>query len=370
MSTVNCGRCGGYGVLTYTNELHYCNTCSGTGLIDLPSEYPMGTTENIEFIGLVTGRRYYDKLSNLSLQGATIQKYWNFMKAKHSDLDWWVVHEMYPWLSRVEKLALQNNYISITDIPGGPNRPEVTKMTYKPYKACANKIKDKLNSLPPAPDPGKSMYWTDLSEPGIGISTIDLPEEFLERVEEQIKKRSHQSAKPQKFTPPPNTYQTKAKEKQTMSSTTDKLKQGGLTVASAMKRGAAQGAVGAANRTVVQMLEKKMGEKYPEILRTAAGRKAIEALIPSLILMACAFDVQNRIPAKPHVENAAELALTDASAQAVGQLIEMLVEEAFPLLNTYAEAGMMIEEQTDFSDILHEAEEVRAKEYAYAKSED
>lgn len=187
---------------------------------------------------------------------------------------------------------------------------------------------------------------------------------YKEKVEQQQKSVFEETPR-EAPAPQPTPQQTETKDKTMAPTATDKLKAGALRAAQAVKTGTIQGAIGASNREVVNAIEKKLGERYPEILATPGGRKAVEAFIPAMIIMACSFDVENRIPQKHHVETAAQFALTDASAGAVSEMIGFVVGEMFPILAAYAQAGHMLETETvDFSESLTNIENAREVEFA------
>lgn len=140
-----------------------------------------------------------------------------------------------------------------------------------------------------------------------------------------------------------NTTQTQTEEKvMSTPTTTTRLKSVGGSVASQVKKGMAQGAIGTANRQVVALLEAKLGDNFPNALRNEAGRKALEMLIPTLILMAVEFDTKNQIPGKSHLETAAQYAITDAAAQGTSQLLDLVINELGPVLQVYRESGEVL----------------------------
>lgn len=337
MTSKTCPRCGGFGSVIFPQNEHVsCPTCGGLGRIKIYSEYVQGSTDDLVF-GSGENQTNYNLDDLFACDVDSVLSVWHEfvshvleIHGPTAEIDWWLVHEYYPAVAELEEWLFDNRAISLTEIPGGPHRPEVKSMSsegYKPYRAYKDKVAAKRQSV-----------FEEVREE----TTPDAP--VVEYVEQYT---IEEVAMPSK--------------------TTDKLKDGGLKVAEAMKRGAIQGAIGGTNRQVVTMIEQKLGEKYPEIFKTEIGRKAVETMIPSLVLMACAFDVNNRIPQKDHIERAAEYAVTDASADAVGQVIEMLVTEAFPILSAYASAGHMLEEQQDFSDILNE--EVPERELVHATTD-
>lgn len=130
-------------------------------------------------------------------------------------------------------------------------------------------------------------------------------------------------------------------------STSEKLRDGGRRVINNVQTGVAMGMVTGANRTAIGMVRQQLGEKYPELLQTPAGEKAMELALPSLVLMLCAFDEDNRIPRKEYIERAAELAVQGTTSEGIQELTAFLFQHAGMILSSYAEAGRMIEEQPD-----------------------
>jgi hypothetical protein len=150
---------------------------------------------------------------------------------------------------------------------------------------------------------------------------------------------------------PVTTTQTQTEEKvmsaPATTTTTTRLKSVGGSVASQVKKGMAQGAIGTANRQVVALLEAKLGDNFPTALRNEAGRKALEMMIPTLILLAVEFDTKNQIPGKSHLESAANYALTDAAAQGTAHLLDIVINELGPVLQVYRESGEILLGETE-----------------------
>ena len=74
----------------------------------------------------------------------------------------------------------------------------------------------------------------------------------------------------------------------------------------------------------------------------------------------CEFDTQNKLPKKEYIQNAAQLALTDVSAQSVATILGLLTQELAPVIQAYAKAGAALEdhgEPTDFFSSLSDAVE-------------
>src|SRR5690606_13206531 len=115
----------------------------------------------------------------------------------------------------------------------------------------------------------------------------------------------------------------------------DKAKNAAKSAANVMKEGAVRGMVGETNRQVIKKLEEGLGDKYPEFLKTTVGRKAVELAFPTLIYMACEFDEEGRIPGNAHIKRAAELAMNDASGQAMSNAVATVLQHLWPLLKEY-----------------------------------
>lgn len=299
-----------------------CPTCSGDLIIrhkaPLSSSYIPGFDlfNKIQYFSL-------DDIFELEDEGMVHQYFLfqEYFKKTYPEIkDWFYAHSLYPGIAELEEHLLSSGLINLKQIPGGPLRPEVILMSsdspYHSYIAYTTAVEETINEKPINPTP--------------------------DNVEQTTSRESKMNTK-------------------------DKLREGGSRVAAAMRRGTVQGAVGAANRNVIATLENKLGESYPEALKTPAGRKAMEALIPSLLLMACSFDVENKLPGKKYIEIAADNALVDASSGAVSDLISVLLTELGPVLQAYQEAGHMLAEQPDFNTINVEAETVRevARESAF-----
>lgn len=142
-----------------------------------------------------------------------------------------------------------------------------------------------------------------------------------------------------------NATQTQTTE-QTMATTTTKKERAvnaAKSIGRKMQEGAVQGMVGQANREVISLVEKRLGEQYPEFLKTTAGRKALEIIVPSLVMLICEMDENKKIPGHNYVRSAAELAVTNASADAAGDIVSVVIQEIMPLLGKYVEAGKMLE---------------------------
>lgn len=148
--------------------------------------------------------------------------------------------------------------------------------------------------------------------------------------------------------------------------TKEKLKNTGTQLASAIKVGAAQGAIGEVNRQIIAKLEEKMGDSYPDVLRTEAGRLALQALIPATVLTVCEFDVTNKIPQKAAIRSGAEMALTNAAAGGAASLVQILLEELGPVLSTYANAAKAISADEVEADNSFFAEGIMQREAEYA----
>lgn len=133
----------------------------------------------------------------------------------------------------------------------------------------------------------------------------------------------------------------------TMTSKKERAVSAAKSVGRKMQEGAVQGMVGQANREVISLVEKRLGERYPEFLKTTAGRKALEILVPSLVMLVCEMDENKKIPGHNYVRSAAELAVTNASADAAGDIVAVVIQEIMPLLGKYVEAGKMLEGMTE-----------------------
>lgn len=312
--TESCPRCGGIGILFGESPI-ICSTCNQSGLVHLQFKLR-------EFIKVQTAFYHVSELiecvKNNSIQSEYIVELYELLIKENKDKDWWVVHEEQPAVYFLEEYLLIHNLINRENIPGGPFRPEVnymsdTETTWKPHRAYKSKAENTT---------------TNANNTPTNTTT---------------------------FTPP-KTHES------TNMSTMDKVKAGGLDVAAAMKQGAIQGSIGAANRSLVRQLETRLGDKYPELLLTEPGRKAVETAIPALMIMLCSFDVNNQIPAKDKIHQAASLAITDSSATAVSQVISLVLSELMPILQTYAKAGEAIDSEDNALDLASMMDTVKEQE--------
>ena len=128
-------------------------------------------------------------------------------------------------------------------------------------------------------------------------------------------------------------------------------------ITSALKRGAAMGVVGTVNRKTVLGIESKLGDNYPEALKSEAGRKAMEVALPSLVLAALPYlEEKGLAPGAEFIEQAATMAVEDAARDGAAQLAEVLMVMLMPVFEEYRTAGKMLAEDlvevTDFGEAV------------------
>jgi hypothetical protein len=341
-----CSRCKSSGSLLIGEKT--CPTCCGLGYVYIGLEYPKGTLSIYNF------KNKSGSLEELLKDPWLAFDLLHSIKSQHGHIDWWIVHQMYPYLDLLEKELLKRKLISHNSLPGGPNKKDEEKMTteYRPYHAYREEVK----ATPSVPQPATQTSRTTSPE-------IKMTQEFEKKLN-QIAEDIKQLSQPKTATTKVSTLEfvipdVEAPVKEmTMK---DRAKSVGKRVAVNAKQGALQGMVGAANQTAVTVLENQLGDKYPAVLKTPAGRKAVEALIPVLLMTICEFDTSDKIPGKEYVEKAAELALQDTSREAVQQLTMMLLSTMGPVLMSYQMAGKELadnEATDDLSDLLNEREKV------------
>ena len=131
-------------------------------------------------------------------------------------------------------------------------------------------------------------------------------------------------------------------------------------ITSALKRGAAMGVVGTVNRKTVLGIETKLGESYPEALKTEAGRKAMEVALPSLVLAALPYlNEKGLAPGADYIEQAATMAVEDAARDGAAQLAEVLMMMLMPVFEEYRTAGKMLAE--DLAEVTDLGEAAKTK---------
>lgn len=128
-------------------------------------------------------------------------------------------------------------------------------------------------------------------------------------------------------------------------------------ITSALKRGAAMGVIGTVNRKTVLGIESKLGDNYPEALKSEAGRKAMEVALPSLVLAALPYlEEKGLAPGAAYIEQAATMAVEDAARDGAAQLAEVLMIMLMPVFEEYRTAGKMLAEDlvevTDFGEAV------------------
>jgi len=128
-------------------------------------------------------------------------------------------------------------------------------------------------------------------------------------------------------------------------------------ITSALKRGAAMGVIGTVNRKTVLGIESKLGDNYPEALKSEAGRKAMEVALPSLVLAALPYlEEKGLAPGADYIEQAATMAVEDAARDGAAQLAEVLMIMLMPVFEEYRTAGKMLAEDlvevTDFGEAV------------------
>lgn len=100
----------------------------------------------------------------------------------------------------------------------------------------------------------------------------------------------------------------------------------------ALLRGVGKGGLGAVNKRIVQAFIDKLGDKCPEPLKTEAGKRALEVLLPYVLLQATEFGpVGDRLPAKEKIQKALEMMMEDAAQRATGQVLETLMDMVMPI---------------------------------------
>ncbi len=156
-----------------------------------------------------------------------------------------------------------------------------------------------------------------------------------------------------KSTPSTPTTNTPTQETNTMSEENSTV----AVITSALKRGAAMGVVGTVNRKTVLGIEAKLGDNYPEALKSEAGRKAMEVALPSLVLAALPYlNEKGLAPGAAYIEQAATMAVEDAARDGAAQLAEVLMIMLMPVFEEYRTAGKMLAEDlvevTDFGEAV------------------
>lgn len=241
--------------------------------------------------------------------------------SKYYDLDELArVYDDFPWLMQFEDELLDQKVISVNQIPW---RRKLSQ-SFTPFIVQYEEVEVKAAT----PTPAKPS------------STPSSP--TLDRVLNNNN----------------NATTTKAAEAPMATNKTvkDKIKGAGKRTMSAMQTGAIQGAVNATNMKFVEGLENALGDKYPELLKTPAGRQAVATATPALVQLMLEFDENKRIPGHDQIARVADIAVTGATAQATQELVGLLFQTFMPLLQSYAEQGRM------FADPGNVAEEVDEEE--------
>lgn len=360
-----CPCCDGTGKDAYF-DLPKCFTCGGIGHIHVEA---MGTVEEFRY-----GKESIP-LDEFYEEDQTSKDIWEWVSQKYEGENWWEVHGKIPVLAAIEEILIDAGEIQLSDIPGGPNNPT------HPYQvAYAREIEKAMNFVVDQARKDGTGVAEEMSD---GYNSY---KERLQRVQdsapeirEKIKRAAEEAQRNlNQETPAVDTApQTPTIEEDTPmsehTSVTDRLKTGGRTVLDAAKEGAQLGAVTAANKGAIELLEYKLGDKYPEILKTDAGRTAMQLAIPALMLMIIEMDEGDKIPAKEHVRLAAELAVKGTSADAVEQAMTFLLENGWLILQAYASAGKDIEESHQVEekfDAEQEMADVRERQEAAQRAKE
>lgn len=343
---VLCPCCGGDGEDKYF-DLPDCIVCDGEGYI-----------HNIE----VNGTKDYLNFSNHEMFLSVIEKdlilakdLWDYFYHYNKD-NWWVAHASVPMLEEIEKILLAKNKLMLSDIPGGPNNPTHPKMVAR-AKEIEQAILDIAEEMRKAP--GDTMGNPNYNSYG-------QRKKANQKFRDKIKQKAAQSAQEVMSDADKTAPQSTPTEETIMSDSNtvvDRLKNGGRVIIDVGKEGSKLGIVTAANGAAIDMLEYKLGDKYPDILKTEAGKKAMQLAIPAAILMLCEIDESGRIPAKDHVRQAAELAVMGTSADAMEAAVSFLLQNGFVILSAYANAGQQLDEDLQVTETFDaEAEMSRVTE--------
>lgn len=285
---------------------------------------------------------------------------WEFVQEHFKNENWWLVHAAFPMLSSIEEILLDAKQLNTSSIPGGPNNPRSYAMKRYAEKAHTNRIKTQARDETMAKSYSSYKERTKIKEAEKDAKII------REKIQDALKAAQAQIEQ----------LETVNQDIKTMNEPNllDRAKSGGKIVLEASKKGAIKGTINAANKAVIVTIEEKLGEKYPDLLKTPAGRAALQLMIPAMLLMAMEFDTNDYIPAKDHVRAAAEMAVEGASAEAIEEVFSLLFEHAMPLIKAYASVGERIEDETrqiseDF-DAEREINRLKEKKKAYAPAFD
>ena len=134
-------------------------------------------------------------------------------------------------------------------------------------------------------------------------------------------------------------------------------------------RGAQTGVVGAINRRFVRAVTDQLGDACPDILKTAIGQKALEGLLPGLIMFAAQYDTSNRIPYKDQIVKVAEVAFEDWSRDGMSQLTDVVFNLIEPFIEEYrqaAESMQLTEEEVDDFEGVEDFSRSHRRELAHA----
>lgn len=359
LTAVVCPSCGGSGNDRWF-DLPKCFVCGGLGTI------------NTEVHGDELALDFSGEHITLDIMKADIRMtkdLWDWIVFNSNAEEWWEVHAKFPVLERMETMLIAANEIELSDIPGGPNNFNSPTMIKNAHDFRS--VLKELENLPGG-EVAYNSYKENVANKNKTASSIrDKIRNAAELTHaEKLKELETQPGLDPVAIEPPDTAEEKRMEDRTV---TDRLKGGGILIREAMQEGAILGGVTAANKGMVEFMEFKLGDKYPEALKSEAGRAAVQLAIPSLMLMFCEFDNGKNIPAFDSVKLAAQLAVKGSSAEAVEKAVQFVLKEGMPFLMAYAKAGdKVLANRADNADTITATDtdaEERARLAAAAKPE-
>ena len=320
ISNIICPMCSGAGDDTAYGKASFCILCDGSGRIAVD---PLGDIKNFKWKQQNVPAKEFESDLQLSYDMFV------WAKTEYSGQNWYEVHATMPMLLTIENTLLKAGQIVLGDIPGGPNHKYSPKMTTFIKEAQLRQeatAKAVVQQAAAKTNQDYKSYRDNLKEAAKSAADLHIPTMGNTITEEQVM------------------------------SIPDRLKSGGRTVAEVIKEGAMIGTITAANKSAIDIMIYKMGDKCPEMLKTPAGRQALELALPALMLMATEMDDGNRIPGKDYVANAATLALKGTSAEATEALTSVVMEHMGVLFMTYAAAGKELADQAVVKQALDTAE--------------
>jgi len=344
-SHVICTNCGGTGKDSHYGR-DFCVTCDGTGRLEV---IPLGDEKVFKWNTQNVPVKEFETDIQLS------HDMFIWAKIEYAGQDWYKVHATMPVMATIECTLLDAGKINLLDIPGGPNNHNATEMLGHASDAAIRQEKAKAVVAAQVEEAAKKKgyvgYRDKLTQSADAAAKVHIPDAVAPVLD------------------PTPVSAPATSEEPTMSSIPDRLKQGGRTIADVVKEGALIGTVTAANKSAIDILIFKLGDKCPEMFKTPAGRQALELLLPAMMLMATEMDDGNRIPGKEYVSKAATLALKGTSAEAAEALSGALMEHLGIIMMTYAQVGKELADSEAALETASEApefQEVKAPAIAVA----